>query len=363
MSEPFVAQLGRITGKLLSANLERNGFDLTFRNGPTSADLLYIDVNTNKIGINSNPPTQPLDVTGTGNITNNVFITGTGAAIDNLIFGTNGTVTTSVGPIIIAPTGPDASVQYGQIQTEYYTIKDNKIQGTVTNADITLDTSGTGKVDMLASTDIAGNLAVFGSILATGNVQANGEFIIGDSPIDTVTINPDFTQSIVPAVANTYSLGTAVRRWNDLYLNDLNGALAVTTANVVISDQLQFNSNTVSTLLSNDDLLLDSATGLIRIENISVVAGVITNYNNSAITISHTGTGYLVINDDNAFQIPFGNTAQRQAYELGATRWNNQLGYMECFDGGVWQVATGGGVVITAPIMEELSHVYTLIFG
>jgi hypothetical protein len=26
-------------------------------------------------------------------------------------------------------------------------------------------------------------------------------------------------------------------------------------------------------------------------------------------------------------------------------------------------VATGGGIVITAPIMEELGHVYTLIFG
>jgi hypothetical protein len=94
-----------------------------------------------------------------------------------------------------------------------------------------------------------------------------------------------------------------------------------------------------------------------------VEANTITNLTNGALTIGHTGTGYLTINDTNAFRIPYGTTAERTAYEIGATRWNSEIGYMECFDGTVWQVATGGGIVITAPIMEELGHVYTLIFG
>ena len=94
-----------------------------------------------------------------------------------------------------------------------------------------------------------------------------------------------------------------------------------------------------------------------------VESNTITNLTNGALTLSHTGQGYLTINDTNAFRIPFGTTAERTAYEVGATRWNSEIGYMECFDGGVWQVATGGGIVITAPIMEELGHVYTLIFG
>jgi hypothetical protein len=94
-----------------------------------------------------------------------------------------------------------------------------------------------------------------------------------------------------------------------------------------------------------------------------VEANTITNLTNGALTLAHTGQGYLTINDTNAFRIPYGTTAERTAYEVGATRWNSEIGYMECFDGGVWQVATGGGIVITAPIMEELGHVYTLIFG
>jgi hypothetical protein len=460
-----------------------------------------------------------------------MLVTGTAATIDNIILNTSGTVTSTVGPIIISPTGVDAVVQYGKVLTPEFEIKDNQIRGLDTNSDITLDTSGTGKVDILASTDIAGNLAVVGNIQSTGNVSLDGQFIIGDSPLDTIAIAPDFTQSILPGLTNTYDFGTAVKRWRDLHLYDMNGADAVTTQNLFISEQVQFsNPNTISTLQSNDNLIVSSASGVVRIDDISIkktstigltrlkyagdadldsqwfagktpvettvlTAGVIqgfdsvmspgsltpfsflytgfflapttatytfsifadekayiwlgnyatagytnvnanaysdyftshtgtfsvaltagefypirlqwsnlggpgelstftwandagqattsdftgrvftepaaggtqantiTNLTNGALTLSHTGQGYLTINDTNAFRIPFGTTAERTAYEVGATRWNSEIGYMECFDGGVWQVATGGGIVITAPIMEELGHVYTLIFG
>jgi hypothetical protein len=62
-------------------------------------------------------------------------------------------------------------------------------------------------------------------------------------------------------------------------------------------------------------------------------------------------------------QIPAGDNSQRPGFEQGETRWNTDLQYLECFDGTVWQVATGGGVVVTAPIMTEFADVYTLIFG
>ena len=531
MSEPFVAALGRISGKLLAANLLRNGSDLTFRNGPTSPDLLYLDVNNGRVGVNSAPPTQAFDVVGSVRVSQNTIVTDTKADVANLIFYTNGTISSSVGPIIIRPNGADAYVQYGKVLTPEFEIKDNYIRSIQTNSDISLDASGTGKVDIRASTDIAGDLAVVGDIQSTGDVRLDGQFIIGDSPLDTVAIAPDFTQSILPGLTGTYDFGTAVKRWRDLYLYDMNGADAVTTQNLVISDQVQFtNPNTISTLQSNDNLIVSSASGVIRIDDISITktstigltrlkyagyadldsqwfagktpvetgvltagiiqgvdsftspgsttpfsflytgfflapttatytftifadekayiwlgnyatagytninanaysdyftshtgtfsvaltagefypirlqwsnlggpgdlttftwannagqattadftgrvftepaaggtqANTITNLTNGALTLAHTGQGYLTINDTNAFKIPFGTTAERTAYEVGATRWNSEIGYMECFDGGVWQVATGGGIVITAPIMEELGHVYTLIFG
>jgi hypothetical protein len=582
MSELNVAALGRISGKLLSANLLRNGFDLTFRNGPVDQDLLYLDVNNGRVGVNSAPPTQAFDVVGSARVSQSTIVTGTKADLGNLIFYTNGTIGSTVGPIIIEPHGVDAYVRYGKVLTPEFEIKDNYIRSTQTNSDISLGASGTGKVDIQARTDIAGDLAVNGNIQATGNVRLDGQFIIGDSPLDTITIAPDFTQSIIPGLAGTYDFGTSIKRWRTLSLYDMNGADAVSTQNLFISDQVQFNGNTISTLQSNDNLIVASASGTVRIDNISIkktsttfasslsfsgsnylslsaaqtigtqaytfecffytasnglqtilgasatggmsvwllgnginpvtiiqidrsnidaaqytvspitlntwhhlavtrdslnnasvfldgvkatgsvsntanytaasgligaVAGsayfftgyltqiklvvgsnyynptaasiavpttrlttsantklllivatsgafltdlsgiqtvsniggvtysatgpsaggtqanTITNLTNDALTLSHTGTGYLTINDTNAFRIPFGTTAERTAYETGATRWNSEIGYMECFDGSVWQVATGGGIVITSTIMEELGHAYTLIFG
>jgi len=583
MSEPFVAALGRIGGKLLTANLLRNGSDLTFRNGPTSPDLLYLDVNNGRVGVNSAPPTQAFDVIGSSRVSQNTIVTGTKADVANLIFNTNGSVSSSVGPIIIRPNGADAYVRYGKVLTPEFEIKDNYIRSIQTNSDISLDAAGTGKVDILARTDIAGNLAVVGDIRSTGDVRLDGQFIIGDSPLDTVSIAPDFTQSILPGLNGTYDFGTAVKRWRNLSLYDMNGADAVSTQRLFISDQVQFNNtNTISTLQSNDNLILASSSNVVRIDDISIAktltpfasslsfsssnylslsaaqtigtqaytfecffytasnglqtilgasatggmsvwllgdginpvtiiqidrsnidaaqytvspitlntwhhlavtrdslnnasvfldgvkaagstsntanytassgligavagssyfftgyltqiklavgsnyynptaasisvptavlttsantklllivansgayitdtsgiqtvsniggvtysatgpsaagveANTITNLTNSALTIGHTGTGYLTINDTNAFRMPYGTTAERTPVEVGATRWNSEIGYMECFDGTIWQVAVGGGIVITSPIMEELGHVYTLIFG
>ena len=52
--------VGRISGPLLKSNLVRNGIDLAFE-----TDLLYLDVNNNRVGINNSNPQYELDVSGT----------------------------------------------------------------------------------------------------------------------------------------------------------------------------------------------------------------------------------------------------------------------------------------------------------
>jgi len=66
----------------------------------------------------------------------------------------------------------------------------------------------------------------------------------------------------------------------------------------------------------------------------------------------------------NAVVVPSGTDAERRASpEVGETRWNTDQVYLECFDGTVWVVSTGGGEEVTTPIMEDLSNVYSLILG
>jgi hypothetical protein len=62
--------------------------------------------------------------------------------------------------------------------------------------------------------------------------------------------------------------------------------------------------------------------------------------------------------------IPAGDdTTRPSSPELGDTRWNTDQGYLECFDGTVYVVSTGGGIEITEEIMEDLGHAYTLMLG
>ncbi len=364
MSEnPYLAQLGRISGKLLSANLERNGVDLTFRGGELDADLLYLDVNNMRIGVKSNPPTTDLEISGFTKISNDLLVTGTGVTIDNIIIGTNGTFSTVVGPINITPVGVDSYVQYKRVLTPDFEIETNYIQVISTNQNLELDAAGTGKIDIQSSTGIAGNLQVTGNIAATGDISLNGQFFIGDSPLDTVTVNPDFQQGLVTGTSNAYDLGSPSKRWAQIWIT---GVLAdsLNTNLLTISDQTSFSGNTISTILSNEDLLIQPDSGITSLESLDIQNNII---NNTSLTdnliLQHTGDGYLQFLDTNAIRIPAGDNSQRIGIEVGETRWNNEEGYLECFDGTVWQVSTGGGVVVTPAIMEELSRRYTLIFG
>ncbi len=364
MSEnPYLAQLGRISGKLLTANLERNGADLTFRGGELDDDLLYLDVNNMRVGINSNPPTTDLEITGFSKISGDVLVTGTSATVDNIIIGTNGTFSTVVGPINITPVGPDAYVQYQRVLTPEFEIETNYIQVISTNQNLELDAAGTGKIDIQNPTDIAGNLQVNGNISATGDIQLGGQFFIGDSPLDTVTVNPDFQQGLVSGSTNSYDLGSPLKRWGEVWITGILADSLVTTT-LTVGGQMTISGNTITTAQSNDDLLIQPDTGITHLENLDIQGGVI---NNTSLTnnliLEHTGDGYLKFTDTNAFRVPSGDNSQRVGIEIGETRWNNEEGYLECFDGTVWQVSTGGGVVVTPAIMEELSRRYTLIFG
>lgn len=84
---------------------------------------------------------------------------------------------------------------------------------------------------------------------------------------------------------------------------------------------------------------------------------------NTPITLAHTGTGYLKFSATDAFRIPAGTTAERQYLAVGDTRWNTDLGLMECFDGDSYIVATGPGQVVTTDLMIDLAIARALTFG
>jgi hypothetical protein len=272
-----MSQLGRIGGQVLTDNLLRAGVDLAFE-----TDLLYLDVANQRIGIKKSVPVYDLDV-DSEIVTNNLTVT-TQLSIDNIVVNSPRTFTTSVGGIDIFIAGSD--IYHDRLITANLEVNDNYISS-FSNSNITLDPAGTGTVEFLANTNIVGDVVV-GTTLAPRNININGDLskqgslILGDQIIDTVTINTDFAQSIIPGDDLVWSIGentgdSSARRWAQVHSPDWTN---ITTGawpgsglrpqSVTVSDQMSLDGiiNKISAIQSNDDILLNPNTGIVYIESV-----------------------------------------------------------------------------------------------
>jgi hypothetical protein len=364
-----MSQLGRIGGQVLTDNLVRAGVDLAFE-----TDLLYLDVTNQRIGVRDSTPVYTLDVNN--NIYTNDLTAVTQLAPGNLRFNSPETITTSVGGIDVYING-GSEIFHDRLVTSNLVLDGNLISS-ISNSNIVFDPNGSGTVQSLADTNITGDLAVSGNISMSGNLTGLGTLTFGDQTIDTVTINTDFTQSIIPGDDITYAMGadagdSSQRRWAELhspewqYITD--GAWpgsGIVPLSATISDQLTIDGtiNKISAIQSNDDILLSPDTGITYIERIKWEDSNITNLNNTPLTLATTGIGYYVFSGNNGMIIPAGPDIDRRASpDVGETRWNTDQQYLECYDGTVWAVSTGGGIEVTQEIMEDLGYVYNLILG
>jgi hypothetical protein len=362
-----MSQLGRISGPLLDANLNRLGVDLTFRNYGASDDLLYLDVNNNRIGINKQPASRRFEIDGTTYSPN--LISTTSADIATVTLATNTFSTDISSTIIVSPNQANPLVTFDNMRAGDIDFKDNIISNYTVNGSVELNPNGTGIVDIYANTTVNGNITVTGNTQINGNLTEASNIIVGDSPIDTVIIAPDFTQSIIPGDHLTYDLGSALKRWRQVHVHqnlDI-GALSFNDLTIGLQLQIESGAPSISTLQSNDSVILNSDTGLVDIERIRFSGDTITNLDPVALTLASTGIGYVRFIDRNGVVIPAGTTAQQPLVsEVGDTRWNTENPanqYLECFDGTVWNVATGAGGNVTNQDMEDLSNVYILILG
>jgi hypothetical protein len=364
-----MSQLGRIGGQVLTDNLLRAGVDLAFE-----TDLLYLDVTNQRIGIKDSTPVYDLDVNN--NIYTNELTAVTQLAVGNLQLNSPETISTSVGGIDVYING-GGEIFHDRLVTANLVLDGNLISS-VSNSNIVLDPNGSGTVELRADTNITGDLAVTGNIAMSGNLTGLGTLTFGDQSLDTVIINTDFTQNIIPGDDLTYALGadagdSSARRWTELHTPEwqyiTNGAWpgsGIQSQFATISDQITIDgvNNKISTIQSNEDIILNPHTGITFIENTKWQNNDITNLLNTPLTFISTGIGYTEFVGNNGVVIPAGTSVQRSASpEVGDTRWNTTEQYLECYDGSVYIVATGGGDLVTQQFMEDLGFIYSAILG
>ena len=287
-----MAQVGRISGPLLQDNLLRNGSNLAFRNDLNATQLLLVDVNTGRIGINTATPNFELEVDGTTQTTN-LKVEQTTTLPEYTI--SNSTIS-RFGDINLASGN---AIVMANMETDQIRISDNIISTINSSANIDLrpeqysldelqdglletsrgvtshylysfftevvdgfargDINHSGDIDIddvmgflsyqnnpnsqsasanhireyivgrRATTEIFNGLEVFGDIHTPGNITFDGSITLGDDiSQDTVTFGSEITSYIVPDQTDTYNLGSQDKQWQYLYTNLINGIDAST---------------------------------------------------------------------------------------------------------------------------------------
>ena len=219
--------VGRISGPLLKQNLLREGVDLAFE-----TDLLYLDVNNQRIGINKTNPQYDLDVNGTTRVPN-LEITNIAQIGDVVISGNTIRSESSV----LALGTMDNVVYQQRLTIDSIDIEGNRISSNDSNANIELAPNGTGRVE------IHSDMNVTGDIYVTGNITADGTITIGDEDTDYIEFQSELASNIIPDTNNLYALGSdpdaGGKAFADIYTGQL-FANAVDT-NELIVDQIDMN--------------------------------------------------------------------------------------------------------------------------
>lgn len=235
--------IGRISGPLLKANLLRENVNLAFE-----TDLLYLDVQNSRIGINTDAPQYDLDVSGTTRTpTLNVD---TLAQLGNIsISGSN--IATSANTLTLGTTSGNSVVYQNKLVIDDLELQNNEIRTTTSNANLELNPNGTGSVE------IFGNTNVYGNIVATGSITADGNITIGDADTDNVVFNAEIQSDIIPDATSTYSLGSdpasGGKQWSDVWVDNFYAGTVTTTSLEVDGVDLALRQGNIYYVSENGD--------------------------------------------------------------------------------------------------------------
>lgn len=206
-------ELGRISGPLLAENLRRDEY-LSFQNTEASTPVLYLDVDSGFIGVNTDATNNPLTVLGKTTTTN--LVVDTHAETPNFYISTNRIQNlVSTTPIYLQPDQTtDPQIHAPAVGTLNLKISDLLIENITNNSNIELNPSR----DTIFTTS---KVNVDGNLHSTGNISWGGDVTLGTDDTDNVEFNADISSSLIPDDHDTWDLGTTLKRWAGLYSENL----------------------------------------------------------------------------------------------------------------------------------------------
>jgi hypothetical protein len=349
--------VGRISGPLLKDNLLRNGVNLSFE-----TNLLYIDVVNSRVGVKTTAPQYDLDVNGT---TRSTYLYTTTQADLATFTVTGSTISSNSNTITFTPSGVNPTVFSGIVRVGNLSLTGNTLNSTNTDGSITFQANGTGSINLNS------NVLITGSLHATGTITANGNIQLGDQPTDTVSFTGEVSSDILPSTNNTYSLGTSILRWKDIYSQTVNVTSFITSTlstPTLSTSALTISGNSISAITSNTDInFVTSGTGGVSLGNFKFYQNSVTNTASNAVSqFTSTGAGYYRVTGTYGVVIPSGTNSQRPAIayrETGMIRFNTELGLVEVFNGTAWGSVAGSSVGVTSATAQDIGVQTALTLG
>jgi len=101
-------------------------------------------------------------------------------------------------------------------------LKHNAISGSFTHvsASVFQVTNLLGDISgSTSSTGSFGRLEVAGNSSLAGNLTLGGNITLGDADTDSLSVSADLTSNLIPNASDSYNLGSATKRWNNLFLS------------------------------------------------------------------------------------------------------------------------------------------------
>jgi hypothetical protein len=312
------AELGRISGPLLANNLKRNGVNLAFED-----QLVYFNVVTGRVGINSSSPATDLyvssDTHGTDLIVDTLTTIGdfeiSNSEIQHTLSSIQLNPDQTSNPTIVTP----------GLSTDNLYFHGNTITDTsVADDDINIDPAGTGKINLNNNTLVSGDLH------ATGDVTWDGDITFGDNlSNDTVTFDAEVGSDIIPSSNNTDNLGsdTLNQYWGTTYVDTatpttlstgsltvgtlLNPGTLTASGTNLLNGNVIFGTTVSNTLTVNSEVVSD----LVPVDN-TVNLGTSSYYWNTAYTDSLDNQTILFHN--NTVSVPYSTDTSLQLSANGS---------------------------------------------
>lgn len=306
-----MAGIGRVSGSMLSSNLDRQGYPLNFVSG--TATLLHLDFASAKIGINTTVTTEALTINGNLSTSGILFNDGTISAKNNSTLYIGGTIDLGYNQNVklqggnvneVVVTDGAGNLTWGNVSAmltnerflQNITISGASISTNVTDGDLTLYGNGTG--------------SVYTPLIRADYVNA--------LDIRSTTISGQLTGSLIGNVTGNITGNVA---------GDLTG-LVLTSAQPVITSVGELTDLIVTGNVDASSITATSLHGDLNTNNIYGISG--------NITITPPLDSVLAVNSTTAQILPLGTTLQRPLTGIGAIRYNIDSNVPEYFNGQTW---------------------------